>query len=941
MLDPTPTQTPTSETPKTPTKDFGNTLGLFVLASLGIACLCGTVLASLLGIGWAFTGQPVAIATLGLRLPTQSPATAVLPSGTPPPPTPNSIEATTTAQANWPVVIQDSFDQNTNNWTTVDSNTSTGNIKVDLADGKYHWDVTVPNQEYFVPAQGDFTPVDDFLASINISRIQGSDIAFAGLVFRSNNAGLYVFMFNNRGEYNFSLNYKGKWTSVKNWTQPNVRLNDSVNKLTVSGSGSHFVFYINDQFTGEADDTHLPSGVIGLALDVSPDDKISIDFDDFELRAPAYGALEAPAATAAAVLAATNSTAPLALEDNFNSNEHGWSTEDTLNNYLSVQHSLGDGKYAWTVTAHQGVFWKETPNLLAPDNFYYTVDVQKVSGPVDADYGVVFRNHNNTDLYYFGIDGLHNVYVSLRLAGEWTRLLLKPNTLAIQPGQVNHLGVIGEGSHFTFFINDQYVGEVEDNHLSYGYAGLAMDLLNVNDTAEFEFSHYQLRNLKALGTVVPTPTATRTTTPGPSPTKVPTHVPEAFAATQAAVLVATQAAVPLSLTDRFTSNTNGWTTGKVNDDYISLDQTIDSGKYDWKYTVHQGLFMSETPKVKTPDNFYYTVDVLKVSGPSDADYGLVFRKDPTTGNAYYFGIDDQKNVLVSVLLTEKWTRLLSRYDSAAVQPGEVNHLGVVVQGPHFTFYVNDQYVGEVDDTHLSHGYAGVAMSVQNPEDTGEYVFSNYQVRSTDPVVASEGIATPVVANWPLRATETFSAASKLYWPTGKIDHLIYAAALDREVVDDVYRWAIEPHPTLTLIWSLPLIPGGSLTDLSMEADVQLATDGDSAEPGLLFKCQENDHFTSFVIDQQGRYAISVYDKIYVTWKDLVKPTKSAAVKRTGLNHLSVTVYGAHFTFYVNDQLVTSASNDCLDGGLAGLAVVSPKTDAVASIDFDNFVVRVP
>ena len=53
--------------------------------------------------------------------------------------------------------------------------------------------------------------------------------------------------------------------------------------------------------------------------------------------------------------------------------------------------------------------------------------------------------------------------------------------------------VLGEGSHFRLYINDQYVGEAEDDHLAEGEVGLTITLYNAGDEAIYEFDRFEVR----------------------------------------------------------------------------------------------------------------------------------------------------------------------------------------------------------------------------------------------------------------------------------------------------------------------------------------------------------------------------------------------------------------------------------------------------------------
>lgn len=513
-LPPTDNQQTTSVQPaSTPAKPdtFGNPWVLVPAALIALACLCLVGVASLAGAGWALrAAQPVALSTLSqisLSTPSPAPHTAT--------PTLASAQATATAVATWPLLLSEPFDSNTNNWLTQSSTTTDGTYKISLAGGKYRWEVEAQTQEFFSPGLPDFPPVSDFSTSVEFDQLQGSDLAVAGIIFRAGNDGFYCFTLNQQGLFRFFLNYKGQLTNSQSWQEPKVKLNAHNNKLAVSAVGSHFIFFLNDQIVGEADDTRLTNGWVGLAMGAPVSTQTAIvEFDNFEVHTPAYDASVAPAATAGAQLLATQANLPTFLQDDFTSNDHGWTTGNDDNDYVSIRQSLTAGKYDWQLKAHKGVFWSEIPKDLAPDNFYYTVDVQKAKGPSDSDYGVIFRNHGS-DLYYFAIDDNRVASVSLRSGSQWSALLTKYNVQAIQPGEVNRLGVIAQGSHFTFYINDQYLGEMDDTHLSFGYAGLAMELQNPDDLGEFLFSNYQLRNLKSVAT---TPVQIVTHTPVPSAT---------------------------------------------------------------------------------------------------------------------------------------------------------------------------------------------------------------------------------------------------------------------------------------------------------------------------------------------------------------------------------------------------------------------------------------
>jgi hypothetical protein len=77
-------------------------------------------------------------------------------------------------------------------------------------------------------------------------------------------------------------------------------------------------------------------------------------------------------------------------------------------------------------------------------------------------------------------------------------LIAPIRTSDILPGEVNQLAVRGEGALFEFFINDEFVAEVEDSEFRSGIVGLVIGLPDAGDTAVFEFDNFE------MGTQLPT-----------------------------------------------------------------------------------------------------------------------------------------------------------------------------------------------------------------------------------------------------------------------------------------------------------------------------------------------------------------------------------------------------------------------------------------------------
>jgi len=64
---------------------------------------------------------------------------------------------------------------------------------------------------------------------------------------------------------------------------------------------------------------------------------------------------------------------------------------------------------------------------------------------------------------------------------------------AIVPDGSNRLTVIADSSAFIFYINDQFAGRMTDDHIASGTTAVAIELLDADLKAVFEFDNFELR----------------------------------------------------------------------------------------------------------------------------------------------------------------------------------------------------------------------------------------------------------------------------------------------------------------------------------------------------------------------------------------------------------------------------------------------------------------
>jgi len=250
-------------------------------------------------------------------------------------------------------------------------------------------------------------------------------------------------------------------------------------------------------------------------------------------------------------------------------------------------------------------------------------------------------------------------------------------------------------------------------------------------------------------TITPTPTSTPTPTPTftstPTITLTPTQTPtstntpnlreteaqqavEATATEKARLLATAQAhsSLPIILFDTFDNNTNNWPIGNADTQFTTEFTGLQEGRYFIRERAKQAFNRYFCPSAGSLTNFYLTVEGRQLTDTTMAEYGVMFRwvdKD----NHYYFAINRFGTYSVAMTKKGKWSQLIQWTKSDAIKINEFNRLSVSGQGSHFTFYINDKFVGETDDNSLPRGNACLITIVYQKDAQVEFEFDNFEL----------------------------------------------------------------------------------------------------------------------------------------------------------------------------------------------------------------------
>jgi len=170
-------------------------------------------------------------------------------------------------------------------------------------------------------------------------------------------------------------------------------------------------------------------------------------------------------------------------------------TEDdcSFDSTESVDRFEENGQYHMVIKSSAYIGWSECTQEEF-DDFVLETDMSQVSGPDINYYGVIFRfalDGNDFYLftisgdgkYAFGIDGTERKETELLV--DWT------DSPAINQGaQTNHVKIVAVGNSILFYVNDQFLQEVHDDHLTTGTTGFVAGSLDEGNV------HVSFDNLK-------------------------------------------------------------------------------------------------------------------------------------------------------------------------------------------------------------------------------------------------------------------------------------------------------------------------------------------------------------------------------------------------------------------------------------------------------------
>lgn len=180
------------------------------------------------------------------------------------------------------------------------------------------------------------------------------------------------------------------------------------------------------------------------------------------------------------------------------------------------------------------------------------------------------------------------------------------------------------------------------------------------------------------------------------------------------------------LFEDFSDTKHGWWIGKDEDS----EAYYLNGKY--HVIVYRSDYGSCTYAGNNYTNAIINVDVLPISGGSDAVAGIIFRYD-SEDNGYIMFITNNGSFSVGKYVDNHINLILSPLVSEHIKTSNnKNKITISMNKSSLDFFINDNFVGSVQDSSYTSGDIGLCVFPSNTSDA-EFAFDNLTVYKYDPL----------------------------------------------------------------------------------------------------------------------------------------------------------------------------------------------------------------
>lgn len=180
-----------------------------------------------------------------------------------------------------------------------------------------------------------------------------------------------------------------------------------------------------------------------------------------------------------------------AFSDDFSGDEGEWDTESDGD----VSRFYAEKALHIKVLSDYLVAWSDHRDVRVID-FLLEVDTAHVAGPLDNEFGILFRYVDGDNFYEFAIssDGFYGLWK--QVGDEWQTIIRWTRSGMIHTGEgsSNRIGVLAQGKRIVLLVNGKVLAEAEDDTFAQGRVALVVGAFE-EDGVEIAFDNLRIWDL--------------------------------------------------------------------------------------------------------------------------------------------------------------------------------------------------------------------------------------------------------------------------------------------------------------------------------------------------------------------------------------------------------------------------------------------------------------
>jgi hypothetical protein len=200
--------------------------------------------------------------------------------------TPTATQTPTPTAEPWQIHYTDTFETNQWGWPekidTIFEGCGTESMYID--NNSLLWKIDA-NSDCTWSEYPSFAQMKEFDFSLDAEQLPNSSNGDNGLAFASTDFSYQLFF--KVDSYNSTFvveSLQSDWKPIIPWTHSSAINGSGVNRLRMIKQDNHFTFYINGVEVGNANDSTISSGIIGVSMGAyNPGESVSNSFDNLEL----------------------------------------------------------------------------------------------------------------------------------------------------------------------------------------------------------------------------------------------------------------------------------------------------------------------------------------------------------------------------------------------------------------------------------------------------------------------------------------------------------------------------------------------------------------------------------------------------------------------------------------------------------------------------------